>query len=252
MGAYGWQSYHLHVPTVLKSGRLKLLEPSGPVQGFNQITLPLLMIIIPPLMLRVKHSSVFSGSLYLFAKIDFFFHPDNNGCSSDNALRKRTLLQDKTSTCSFLSLTFWHRSFTFNSNKSLTWWTNFSVYYPDVCLQFNTFWAFSRPSSGIQWLQWQPLVLPSYRGDSSAVFVVWPAGRPTRPRTQHDCHHDTKVKPEAATAVIGFLMMGGKTPKTFWAVNKHQDNKLKFFCIRLVIYLNCTMMHGLTNLKFYI
>jgi len=29
-----------------------------------------------------------------------------------------------------------------------------------------------------------------------------------------DCHHDTKVKPEAATAVIELLMMGGKTPET--------------------------------------
>src|SRR5215475_10238075 len=38
--------------------------------------------------------------------------------------------------------------------------------------------------------------------------------RPARPRTQHDCHHDTKVKPEAATAVIELLMMGGKTPET--------------------------------------
>jgi len=28
------------------------------------------------------------------------------------------------------------------------------------------------------------------------------------------CHHDTKVKPEAATAVIELLMMGGKTPET--------------------------------------
>jgi len=65
--------------------------------------------------------------------------------------------------------TFWHRSFTFNSNKSPTWCNNFSVYYPDVCLQL-----------------------------------------------------------------------------------KRQDNKLKNCCIRLVIYLNCTMMHGLTNLKFYI
>jgi hypothetical protein len=53
-------------------------------------------------------------------------------------------------------LTFWHRSFTFNSNKSLTWCNNFSVYYPDVCLQLNMFRAFSRPSSGAQWLQWQP------------------------------------------------------------------------------------------------
>jgi hypothetical protein len=37
--------------------------------------------------------------------------------------------------------------------------------------------------------------------------------RIARPRTQHDYHHDTKVKPEAATAVIELLMMGGKRPK---------------------------------------
>jgi hypothetical protein len=30
----------------------------------------------------------------------------------------------------------------------------------------------------------------------------------------HDYHHDTKVKPEAATTVIELLMMGGKTPET--------------------------------------
>ena len=84
----------------------------------------------------------------------------------------------------YFILTFWHRSFIFNSNKSPTWCNNFSVYHPDVCLQLNIFWAFSRPSSGV--------------------------------------------------------------------VNTRQDNKLKNCCIRLVIYLNCTMMHGLTNLKFYI
>jgi len=85
-------------------------------------------------------------------------------------------------------LTFWHRSFTFNSNKSPTWCNSFSVYYPDVCLQLNKFQAFFRPSSGAQWLQWQHLVLPSYLGDSRAVVVVGPAGRwerdfihPTRP-----------------------------------------------------------------------
>ena len=118
------------------------------------------------------------------------------------------------------------------------------VHYPDMYFQLNMFRAFSRPSSGAQRLQWQPLVLPSYHGDSRAVFVVGP-------RTQHECHHDTKVKPEAATAVIELLMMGGKTPETCWDVNKRHDNKLKNCCIRLVIYLNCTMMHGLTNLKFY-
>ena len=92
----------------------------------------------------------------------------------------------------------------------------------------------SRPSSGAQWLQCQPLVLPSYRGDSRAVF---------------DSHHDTKVKPEAVTVVIELMMMGGKKPETCWAVNKRQDNKLENYCIMLVIYLNCTLMHGLTNLK---
>ena len=35
---------------------------------------------------------------------------------------------------------------------------------------------------------------------------------PARPQTQHGYHHDTKVKPEAATAVIELLMMGGRTP----------------------------------------
>jgi hypothetical protein len=46
----------------------------------------------------------------------------------------------------------------------------------------------------------------------SAVFVVGP-GWPNH--EQHDYHHDTKVKPEAATAFIELLMMGGKTPETF-------------------------------------
>jgi hypothetical protein len=46
------------------------------------------------------------------------------------------------------------------------------------------FWAFSRPSSGAQWLQWQPLVLPLYCGDSRAVCVVGPAGWPASPATK--------------------------------------------------------------------
>jgi len=69
------------------------------------------------------------------------------------------------------------------------------------------------------------------------VLFSW-SGRPPRPRTQHDYHHDTKVKPKAANAVTELLMIGGKTPETCWAVNKRQDNKLKICCIRLVIYLN--------------
>ena len=55
------------------------------------------------------------------------------------------------------------------------------------------------------------MVLPSYRGDSRAVFVVGP--------------------------VIAGREMGGRTPETCWAVNKRQDNKLENCCIWLVIYL---------------
>ena len=38
VGAYGWQPYHLYVSTVLKSGSLKLLEPSRPVQACAPFT----------------------------------------------------------------------------------------------------------------------------------------------------------------------------------------------------------------------
>jgi hypothetical protein len=66
----------------------------------------------------------------------------------------------------------------------------------DVYVQLNMFRASSRPSSGTQQLQWQPLVLPLERGGSSAVG------------------HAPKVKPEAATAVVELLLMGVKTPET--------------------------------------
>jgi hypothetical protein len=70
-----------------------------------------------------------------------------------------------------------------------------------------------------------------------AVLCSW---SPARPRTQHGYHHDTKVKPEATTAVIELLMMGGRTSETCWAVNKRQDIKPQNCCIWLMIYLNCT------------
>jgi hypothetical protein len=146
------------------------------------------------------------------------------------------------------ALTFWHQSFTFNSNKSPTWYNNFSVYYPDVCSStcFGRFPAHHQElndCSGSLWFYLRTVVI--------VVLCSWLC-RPDRPRTQHNCYHDRKVKPEAATPVMELLMMGGKTPKTCSVVNKHQDNKLKNCCISSMIYLNFTMMHGLTNLKFYI
>jgi hypothetical protein len=44
------------------------------------------------------------------------------------------------------------------------------------------------------------------------VLCSW-SGRLARLRTQHECHHDIKVKTVAATAVIELLMMGEKRPK---------------------------------------
>jgi hypothetical protein len=46
-GALGWQPYHLHVLTVLKSGILNLIAPSEPVQACNgnALSLPSSFII---------------------------------------------------------------------------------------------------------------------------------------------------------------------------------------------------------------
>jgi heme/copper-type cytochrome/quinol oxidase subunit 2 len=57
-----------------------------------------------------------------------------------------------------------------------------------------------------------PFLVPVY-SHFTYCCVRGRAGRPARPRTQHGCHHDTKVKAEAATAIIELLMMGGKTPE---------------------------------------
>jgi hypothetical protein len=71
----------------------------------------------------------------------------------------------------------------------------------------------------------------------TVVVCSW-SGRPAGPTTNTArLSLRYEGKPEAATAVIEILMMGGKTPETCSAVNKHQDNKLKNCCIWLVIYL---------------
>jgi hypothetical protein len=46
------------------------------------------------------------------------------------------------------------------------------------------------------------------------LVVVRPADRPDH--DQQQCyHHAPKIKPEAATAVVEFLMMDARTPETF-------------------------------------
>jgi hypothetical protein len=61
-GAYCWQHYHLHVPIVLKSENLKLLEPSGLVQACSGTALKLFDYV------RFKYN-LFSNILS-----SFFFH----------------------------------------------------------------------------------------------------------------------------------------------------------------------------------
>jgi hypothetical protein len=53
---------------------------------------------------------------------------------------------------------------------------------------------------------------------------------------QHCYHHATTVKPEAATAVVGLLMIGVRTPETCSAVrmSKRQVINLRNCCIWLV------------------
>jgi hypothetical protein len=76
-------------------------------------------------------------------------------------------------------LTFWHWSFTFNSNKWPTWSNNFSVYYPEVCLQSTCFGRFPahhqelNDCSGSLWFYLRIVVI--------VVLCSWlgrPAGRP--------------------------------------------------------------------------
>jgi hypothetical protein len=76
------------------------------------------------------------------------------------------------------------------------------------------FRASSRPSSGDQQLQQQPLVLPLERGDSSVVGRGW-IGYNRPDHDQQHCYHDVPtVKPEAVNAVVDLLMMGVRTFKT--------------------------------------
>jgi hypothetical protein len=142
-------------------------------------------------------------------------------------------------------------------------WSNYLPFIYDSCYEFK--WITNQMQQFSSLLSWRLFTArhfsgifpPTIRSSMTAVAasgftsVSWwqSCCVPARPRTQHDCHHDTKVKPEAATSLIELLMMGGKMPETCWDVNERQHNKLENCCIWFVIYLNCTMMHGLTNVK---
>ena len=54
VGVWGRQPHHLHVPNVMKSGRLNLLEPSGPHWACYRTALLLLLHL--PSLYRRRHS----------------------------------------------------------------------------------------------------------------------------------------------------------------------------------------------------
>jgi hypothetical protein len=72
------------------------------------------------------------------------------------------------------------------------------VYSSTCCRRFPAHHQELNDCSGSPWFYLRIVV--------TVVLCSWSA--------QHDCHHDTKVKPEAATAVTELLKMGGKTPAT--------------------------------------
>jgi hypothetical protein len=60
-----------------------------------------------------------------------------------------------------------------------------------------------------------------YHENCCGAMVLWCCGAAGRGRVgqpdhdqQHCCHHAPKVKPEVATAVVEFLMMGVRTLET--------------------------------------
>ena len=68
-GAYDWQPYHLHVLTVLKSGSLNLLEPSGPVQACNGIAFCTICWRWSERPCSLRHTSIATPLLGLWVQI---------------------------------------------------------------------------------------------------------------------------------------------------------------------------------------
>jgi hypothetical protein len=63
-------------------------------------------------------------------------------------------------------------------------------------------------------LSWRVITTQHVSGVFPPIVRISMTAVAARPRTQHDYHHDTRIKPEAATTVIELLTMDGKTPET--------------------------------------
>ena len=68
--------YHFHVPTILKSGNFKQLEPSGPVQASTGIALP-----YPNLYLYLVLECVFLNFICALSSLPLLFSPKSSELS---------------------------------------------------------------------------------------------------------------------------------------------------------------------------
>jgi hypothetical protein len=70
------------------------------------------------------------------------------------------------------TLTFWHRRFTFNSNKSPTWCNSFSVYYPDVFTPIIRSSMAAVAASGFTFVSWwQPCCFRGRAGRPACLIT---------------------------------------------------------------------------------
>jgi len=68
-GAWGWQPHRLHVPNVMKSGSLNLLEPSGPHQACYGTPLPMVLSFILVTRHKIEYKERSNWFRYLFQRL---------------------------------------------------------------------------------------------------------------------------------------------------------------------------------------
>jgi hypothetical protein len=90
-------------------------------------------------------------------------------------------------------------------------------------------------------LHWQPLVFHTWKVVGHVLAGRCPAS--TRPTTFH------VWKTRGCQCSFRLLMKGGVSPETCWASYKYGLIKFDTLLHLVGFFINCTMMHGSTNLK---
>ena len=74
-GAWGWQPHHLHMPNVMKSGSLKLLEPSGPHWACYGIPLLSRLTRIEKAVKNMTIIVIYRVLMYIQISANYMFRP---------------------------------------------------------------------------------------------------------------------------------------------------------------------------------